>query len=323
MLDKLAFRVFIWLAATAWAAGVAGETTWTDHEMEDFLLRAEIVRMERLEIGVTGSQRATLSLDGRTHDAHVQVVDIVKHNARVGQRTALIFRDRYLYNVAAYRLDRMLDLGMVPVSVERTVAGERSALTWWVDDVLMMERDRVEKRIRPPGSLAWVKQTYRRRIFNELVYNTDFNLGNQLITGDWKVWLIDFTRAFWPVRKLFKLENLWQADGPLLERMRALTQEQVDDRLSCCLTRRERRALLVRRDLIVRHFEQSAARPSDPIQSGRQPPPNSDVLMRSAPSTCKTTCTMPSSSAAASPVWRRPIVCRRTRPLRTVRSATS
>ncbi len=258
MLERLPFKVCIWLAATVWASGAAGDAAWTDREKEDYLLRAEIVRTEKLEVGVTGSRRATLSLDGRTHDAHVQIVDVMKHQARVGQRTELHFRDRYLYNVAAYRLDRLLDLRMVPVSVERTVKGERSAVTWWVDDVLMMEKDRVENKIKPPGSRAWIEQTYRRRIFNELVYNTDFNLGNQLITRDWKIWLIDFTRAFWPVRKLFKPRNLWRPDQPLLDKMRALTPEQLGERLGCCLTRREQRSLLARRDAILEHYDRLA-----------------------------------------------------------------
>ena len=102
-------------------------------------------------------------------------------------------------------------------------------------------------------------QSYRRRIFNELVYNTDFNQGNQLITRDWKVWLIDFTRAFGPLMELFRPDNLRQPDEPLLERLRALTPEQVDHRLGSCLTQPERHALLARRDLILEHFERQAA----------------------------------------------------------------
>ncbi len=100
--------------------------------MENFLLRAKIVRSEELSIGITNSRRATLSLDGRTHDAHIQTVDVLEHKAEVRRRTVLAFRDSYRYNIAAYRLDRMLGLGMVPVSVERTVGGEKSAATWWV-----------------------------------------------------------------------------------------------------------------------------------------------------------------------------------------------
>ncbi len=245
------------LAVALWPAVVTCEE-WTDRRKEDFLLRAEIIRQQGLPIGVTGSKRATLSLDGETHDAHIQTVDQLERNMRVSGRTELVFRDSYLYNIAAYRLDRLLDLHMVPVSVERTVDDRKAAVTWWVDDVLMMEKDRVAERIRPPGSRAWTEQVYRRRIFNELIFNTDFNSGNQLITGDWKIWLVDFTRAFRPKKQLFKPANLWRPDEPLLDRLRALTREQVDSRLSCCLTRPERKALLVRRDTIIRHYERLA-----------------------------------------------------------------
>ncbi len=260
MFDKMRglFPVCAWLAAAAWPAGALGEE-WTDLRKEDFLARAEIIREQVLSIGVTGSKRVTLSLDGKSHDAHVQTVDLVEQKARVGGRTELFFRDSYRYNIAAYRLDRLLDLHMVPVSVERTVGDRKAAVTWWVDDVMMMEKDRVERSIRPPGSLAWTEQIYRRRIFNELVFNTDYNRGNQLITRDWRIWMVDFTRAFRSEKKLFDPANLWQADEPLLDRLRALTREQVDSRLSCCLTRPERKALLVRRDAILRHFERRPA----------------------------------------------------------------
>ncbi len=119
---------------------------------------------------------------------------------------------------------------MVPVSVERTVDGEKVAVTWWIDDVRMMEKERVENRIKPPRARDWIEQVYRRRVFNELVYNTDFNQSNQLITADWKIWLVDFTRAFRPFRKLFKPSNLWRIDQPLFDSLRALTHERVDDR---------------------------------------------------------------------------------------------
>ncbi len=246
-----------WLATAVCATGATG-LAWNDRQMEEFLLRAEIAGAQELSIGVTASQRATLSLAGTSHDAHIQTVNREERNTRIGGRTELVFRDSYRYNVAAYRLDRLLDLHMVPVSVERRVNGKKAAVTWWIDGVWMMEKDRVENRVKPPRGRDWIEQVYRRRIFNELVYNTDFNQGNQLITTDWKIWLVDFTRAFRPLKKLFKPSNLWRADQPLLDRLRGLTHEQIDDRLGCCLTRPERRALLARRDVIVRHYEQAA-----------------------------------------------------------------
>ncbi len=165
-------------------------------EMENFLLTAEVVERRSLSVGITGSERATLT-DGRlTHDAHIQTVDVWKLSYTTSQGTELNFRDSYTYNIAAYRLDKLLDLRMVPVSVERKVGGETAAVTWWVDDVLMMERDRFLKKIQPPELTSWNDQMYQVRAFNALVYNTDPNLGNVLITKDWKLWMVDFTRAF-------------------------------------------------------------------------------------------------------------------------------
>ena len=34
------------------------------------------------------------------------------------------------------------------------------------------------------------------RVFDELIANTDRNLGNMLIDRQWKLWLIDHSRAF-------------------------------------------------------------------------------------------------------------------------------
>ncbi len=246
-----------WLATVLYANAATG-LAWTDRQKEDFLMRAEIGGVQELPIGVTGSKRATLSLGNASHDAHIQSVDREERNSRIGGRTELVFRDSYRYNVAAYHLDRLLDLHMVPVSVERVVDGRKAAVTWWIDDVRMMEQERVENRIKPPHPRDWIEQVYRRRVFNELVYNTDFNQGNQLITTDWKIWMVDFTRAFRPLKKLFNRSNLWRIEQPLLDRLRALTHEEVDDRLGCCLTRPERRALLARRDVIVRHYQQAA-----------------------------------------------------------------
>ncbi len=98
----------------------------------------------------------------------------------------LNFRDSYKYNVAAYKLDRLLGLNMVPVSVERKVAGDLAAVTWWCDNIMMMDKERYSKKIQTPMAkrVSWNDQMYQVRIFNELIYNTDANLGNVLITND-------------------------------------------------------------------------------------------------------------------------------------------
>ncbi len=55
-------------------------------------------------------------------------IQVRKHVARVGQRTELMFADSYHFNIAAYRLARLLGLeDMVPVSIERRWNGRVGA----------------------------------------------------------------------------------------------------------------------------------------------------------------------------------------------------
>ena len=54
--------------------------------------------------------------------------------------------------------------------------------------------------------------------------------------------------------------SLWRIEDWLLRRLRDLTWNEVESRLSCCLTQREERALLSRRDAIVEQFERKVAR---------------------------------------------------------------
>jgi len=232
-------------------------TQWTDADKEAFLRTAEIVALVDIDVGITQSKRATL-VDGRTrHDAHVQTIDVF--NAGVtdipGQRSQIGFRDTYKFNIAGYRLDRLIQLHMVPVSVYRVVRRNEAAVTWWVDDVQMMESERYRDEIQPPDVARWNDQMFTARAFTELIYNTDPNQGNFLITGDWQLRLIDFTRAFRRNKTLRSPENL----GPRLARsvyagLRELSLERLTGTMEDLLTKQEIEGLLARRDLILEHF---------------------------------------------------------------------
>ncbi|MCP3957285.1 MAG: hypothetical protein GY719_05480 [bacterium] len=260
----LAGMIAVALVAMVWATPAVGEEAWTDAEKEDFLLRAEITSEQRLSVGITGSRRATLSLGSRSHDAHIQTIDVFKRNLQVGDQTHLVFRDSYRYNIAAYRLDRMLGLHMVPVSVERVVKGEKAAVTWWVDDVQMMEKERQERGLRAPSPRSWSYQLHDREVFRHLVYNLDLNQGNILITHGWRVWLVDFTRAFKPTKKLKNPAALRRIESTLLARLRGLDRESLEARLADCLTGQEIKMLLARRDAMVEVFERRIAEKGRP-----------------------------------------------------------
>jgi hypothetical protein len=240
---------------------IAGPCSWaqqplTDAEMERFLQTAEVGRRKRLPIGITGSERATLTSGSLTHDAHIQTINQRRDRFEGARGIELNFRDSFVFNVAAYRLDRLIRLNMVPVSVVRKVAGREASVTWWLDDVLMMELDRYKKKIKPPDPAAWNKQMDDVRVFNELVYNTDANLGNVLVTRDWDIRLVDFTRAFRRFETLRDQKNLTpHISRRVYEGLKSLDEQRLAEKLSDLLTKSEMGAILSRRDKILAHYD--------------------------------------------------------------------
>jgi Phosphatidylinositol 3- and 4-kinase. len=209
--------------------------------------------------------------DGKiTHDVHIQCIDEYRPVFRGKNGTVeKNFRDTYKFNIAAYRLDKLLNLNMVPVSVERQVDGKPCAVTWWVDDVKMSEEDRRDKQIKPPASQFWVDQLNKVRVFDQLIYNTDRNQGNLLITSDWRLWMIDHTRAFRTARTLLKPDALIRCDYALLTAMRKLNSAILTKELVPYIRPEEVSALLARRDLIVHYFDtQVKAKGDDAVLTG-------------------------------------------------------
>ena len=232
----------------------------SDEEMEQFLLNAEILDEKRTTTGTTGTRRAKLS-DGRiTHDAHIQDIDIYKPLYNTGNRVEADFRDSYKFNIAAYRVDRLIRLGMVPVSVEREVGRKKASVTWWVDNVQMMEKDRYQKKIEPPNRADWNDQMRNARVFNELVYNTDPNLGNVLITKDWQVRLVDFSRAFRATKDIRTPKNLTRVDRRVYDGLKSLEAPALQAKLGPVLRDNEIEAVLARRDKIITLFDRAIAK---------------------------------------------------------------
>ena len=231
----------------------------TFEEMEQFLLRAEIVDLKDLSIGVTGSQRATLTDGKMTHDAHVQTVDIFRKKFSRGKKTELNFRDFYGFNVAAYRLDKLLDLDMIPVSVRRTVRGKPAAVTWWVDNVMMGAEEFRDSGRKPPDMERFNDQKLQGWAFQQLVQNRDPNLGNFLIDANWKPWMLDFTRAFRQWKKLEDVARLTRIPRPFYDRLRRLDPADVKRELGPYLQKGELKGLLARRELLVEHFDRLIA----------------------------------------------------------------
>lgn len=229
----------------------------TIEEQEEFLRTARIVTTHGVSKGVTNTLRVTMS-DGRiTHDASVQRIDEKKtvfEKSTGGSE--LNFRDSYKFNIAGWRLARLLGLeDMVPPSVERKFQGQSAAFTWWIDDVLMDEVARTSKKITPPDQDHWNKEMYVVRVFDQLIFNTDRNLTNLIIDKQWRIWMIDHTRAFRIQRTVPDSKNLVKCDKTLLAKMKSLDAPGLERELAPYANKEEVRGLLARRDFIVNFFE--------------------------------------------------------------------
>ncbi len=190
-----------------------------------------------------------------THDASFQSIDEHKASIQLDAGTELNFVDSYKYNIAAYELAELLGLDdMLPVYVERKWQGSVGSLSWWLP-VKMDEVERHKEKLTPPDGDAWNNQMYKIRVFDELVYDSDPNLTNVLIGENWKIWRIDFTRAFRLNKELKDPNDLVHCDRQLFEKLKQLDVNALTEKTRRYLNKDEVKAVMARRDKIVGQFQ--------------------------------------------------------------------
>ena len=261
--SALTALVCLWLWGGISASGqstLKDEPNLTEEQKKEFLLNAKVIASKQTGKGETHPWKLTLTDGTITHDASFQPVDEHKNMMTfAGARTEVNFVDSYHYNIAGYELARMLGMDdMVPPYVQRKWNGLIGSLSWWIpwkwDEAMRQVRG-----MRPPDPDGWNKQMYKIWVFDELIYDTDLNQTNVLITEDWKIWRIDFTRAFRRYNTLLDPKHLVMCDRQLLQKLKELQFDEVYARTRPHLNKAEVKALLARRDKIVARFEELVA----------------------------------------------------------------
>jgi hypothetical protein len=211
-----------------------GSKIWVGRhqEIEEYLRTAECVNMEVLVPAVMG--RCTLRPGG-------PVARMAWRHLPPGVYRG--FRESDKAEIAAYELDKLLKLDMVPPSVERQLEGSRGAAQLWVEDVTNLTRD-----ASPGGSdrAYWGSQVVRMKMFDNLIGNRDRNQGNILHDTAWNLILLDHSRAFGEGTDF--LHKLGRVDGGLWAEIEALTPGKLEAALGAWLDRSELKAILDRRD---------------------------------------------------------------------------
>jgi len=235
-------------AAAAAAREAVGAKTWIGHqaEIEDSLRNAPIERTTALPVGVTKSSRAFFAPGGPAASATVKYLP-------TGRRAG--FWESYKSEIAAYELDRLLGLDMVPPTVERRVGADLASVQLWV------EGGRVIKDVDQsacPKPIEWAKQVCRQKVFDNLIANIDRNAGNILVDGEWNIILIDHSRAFASDSMPFE-KQMTRVDRAFFEKLKALDEASVMKQVRPWLmSDGQARDILKRRDKIVKRFEKEA-----------------------------------------------------------------
>jgi hypothetical protein len=201
-------------------------------EIEEYLRTAECVSME--VFAPNRAARCTLRLGGPVARIAWRPVPPGLHRG---------FWESYKSEIAAYQVDKLLKMDMVPPTVERQLQGTTGAAQLWVENIVGVKAGDSPGE---PNRTDWEIQVTRMSMFDNLIGNKDRNWGNTLRDAAWHLILIDHTRAFGAGTELPR--RLSRIDGAFWTRIESLTRNQLDAALGAWLDEKQIAAILDRRE---------------------------------------------------------------------------
>jgi hypothetical protein len=231
-------------------------------EIEEFLKTAEIVSSADIPEGVTKPIRLYLK------KGDVEMSGAWKNPQGI-QKGHL---EGWQYEIAAYEMDKLLELNLIPPTVEREFKGKKGSLQFWVKSKYS-ELTVFEQKIGIPRSKFYKKENmkYVTRAFDSLIGNDDRTQQNILYTEDWRMILIDHSRSFRSSKKytkklMYGANGLKKAgDRPMLfrrlprtfvEKVKALNFDDIKNAVGPYLKDKEIEAILTRKDLLLKEIEE-------------------------------------------------------------------
>ncbi len=234
------------------------ETLKNREKWETFLKTAEIIGYENLGEGITNPKKLFLKL------GDTQRCGVWKNPEGIQKG----FKDEWRYEIAAYKMDKLLDLGMVSPTVERRFRGRKGSLQLWME-LEINELDRVKKKIEVPEDKVdeWEKVIYLSRAFDNLIGNIDRTQQNIRYTKDWRLILIDHSRAF-RTNRVYTDQLIYGKHGlrstmlfPMLpkgfaEKIKSINYDAIKEATAGYLNYYEIEAVLARKKLLLKEIKE-------------------------------------------------------------------
>jgi hypothetical protein len=230
----------------------------TDDQLEDILANGEIVSIEDVGEGVTKPQKVIVRKDGHEVKAIFKTESTpLQGGSRRQQQKMINLSDRWEHEVAAYRLDRLIGLDLVPVTVRRTIGGREGSLSFWIDG-LINQLQKEEQDVPATGWCSLAEQWPLMFVFDTLVYNEDRTKQNMVYgRDDWMMYLIDHSRSFRTHRGRPKdIRNVQLKLSPMLaQSLENLDYEQLNEAMAGLLVKSQVQAITRRRDEILKDWK--------------------------------------------------------------------
>jgi len=96
---------------------------------------------------------------------------------------------------------------------------------------------------------------WEKDLFDNLILNVDRNAGNVLVGQQYRLWLIDHTRAFQPIPELLDPGRVARVKRGVWDRLKAMAEEDLRGMVGGYIDSAQLSALAKRRDLLVQHIE--------------------------------------------------------------------
>jgi hypothetical protein len=226
--------------------------------LEEFLKTADVIRSKDIGEGVTKPCKLDMKKGEEEHSGCWK-------NPSGMQKGYL---EGWEYEIAAYEMDKLLDLNMIPPTVEREFNGKKGSLQFWITSE-MNDLERMDLGINIPQDKleSWNKQKYLTRAFDCLIANEDRTQQNIRYTKDWRTILIDHSRSFRSSEK-FRQQLVFGRNGLLaqklfrclprvfVEKVKALDIDKIRKAAGPYLKDEEIEALLVRKKLLLEEIEE-------------------------------------------------------------------